>query len=97
LQCCPEEIRDSHAGNFAWILESQKQTASCSFIRLKFQEIFAIHRNFACDHAVIGMSSQNLGQRAFARAIWPHQSVHFAERDAHRQTAHYFLLTDGDA
>ncbi len=64
---------------------------------LKFQKIFAVHQNFSRDYAVIGMSGQNLGQRAFPRAVWAHQCVHFASRNTEGKAAHNFLIADGDS
>ena len=86
-----------HARDFARILESQEQTASCAFVRLEFQEVFAVHQDLAAGHVVIGMPGQNLGQRAFAGAIWAHDGVHFAAGNAQTQSAHNLLIADGDA
>src|SRR5262249_47743816 len=83
--------------DLAGILESQEKTPPCSFIRLKFQQVFAVHQDLTGDHVVIGVPGQNLGQSAFSRAIWAHQRVHFAARNVQAQSAHNLLIGNGDA
>src|SRR5205814_8540890 len=45
LQRRPEKICNGYARNFARVLESQEKTASGAFVRLDFQEAFAVHPN----------------------------------------------------
>src|SRR5216110_3746513 len=60
------KVGDRHAWNFARILESQEKTASRAFVGFKFQKILAIHRYFASGDAIIRMTGQDVGQRAFS-------------------------------
>src|SRR6266480_4634911 len=61
----PQKIRDRHAGNFAWILESHEKTATGPFIRFQLEKIFPVHHHLALGDLVVRMSSQYLGKGAF--------------------------------
>ena len=89
-----EKICDRDSRNFAWILKCEKNAFARAFVRLEFEQIFAIHREGSGCHLVIGMASQHFGERALAGAIRPHDGVDFATRHLQAQPADNLLVGD---
>src|SRR5205814_2135877 len=92
LQGRPEKISNRHTWNFAGILKGEEKTASRAFIGFKLQKILAVHQYLAGGDVIIRMTGQNLGQRAFSRAIWAHERVHFTPRHTQSQSTNDLLI-----
>ena len=60
-----QKVRDCHARDFAWILESQEKPAPGTFIGVELEKIFFVHHHLAPGDLVVGMTGQDLGERAF--------------------------------
>ena len=76
-----QKIRDRHARDFAWILERQEKPAPGTFIGVELEKIFSVHHHLALGDLVVGMTGQDLGERAFPGAIRAHKCMHFAPRN----------------
>src|SRR6266404_2796694 len=55
-----QKVRDCHARDFAWILESQEKPAPGTFIGVELEKIFFFHHHLAPGNLVVGMAGQDL-------------------------------------
>ena len=76
--------------------EEKPTDPQTAIIRLKGEDIFAIHDDLAFCHMIIGMTGHHLGERAFAGTVRAHDGVHLTTRHGETQTAHDLLIADGD-
>ena len=91
-----KEIGNGHARDFAWVLEGEKQTFARAIIGLECEKIFAVHRDLAFGHVIIGMAGHDFGERAFPRAVRAHNGVHFATGHSQTQAADDLLIAYRD-
>src|SRR5260370_31930594 len=77
-------------------MERWEGALAAAVVRPEPEEIFAIHGDLALGHVVIRMTGHDFGKRAFPRAVWAHQGVHFATGNGQTQAAHDLLIVNGD-
>src|SRR5260370_38446614 len=77
-------------------MERWEGALAAAVVRPEPEEIFAIHGDLALGHMVTRMTGHAFGKRAFPRAVWAHQGVHFATRNGQTQAAHDLLIANGD-
>ncbi|MOA12442.1 hypothetical protein D3C78_1324330 [compost metagenome] len=69
------------AGDLHRILERQKHPFTRTVFRRQFKQILAFEGHFARGHFVLFAPGQGRRKRAFARAVRPHDGMHFARFD----------------
>ena len=81
-----EEVGVVHAGDLDRVLERHEHALAGALLGIHVEQVLAVELHRAAGHFVGGMAGQHAGQRALARAVGPHDRVHFArlhrERDA---------------
>ena len=90
-----DEVGDGHAGDLAGILEGEEEAGAGDDIRLEADDLFAVEEGFARLHGVVGVAGEDLGERALAGAVRPHDGVHFALRDREGEILQDRAVADG--
>ena len=78
-----EEVGVVHAGNLDRILERHEHAFAGALVGIHVEQILAVVEDLAAGDFVAGMPGQRAGERALARAVGPHDGVHFAR--VHRE------------
>src|SRR5262249_41923301 len=73
-----QKIRVADAGNLHRILERHEQPLAGGLFWLHRQQVFTVIRDGTGSNLVALAPRQHLGQRAFARAIRPHDGMHLS-------------------
>src|SRR5690606_974123 len=73
-----KEVGEGDAGNGYGVLEGQEQPQVAALVGLKLQNILTIKEDLPIRDHVIRVPHQDVGERALAGAIWPHQGVSLA-------------------
>src|SRR5438105_126882 len=92
-----QEISDGDTRNFTRILKGEKQTSSRALVRPELKEVFAIHQHSPARHAIVRIAGNDLCQRAFARAVWTHDGMHFACPNGEAEIADDLALPNRNA
>lgn len=74
------------AGDLHRVLEGQKHALARAIFRIQLQQILAFEGDFPFGHFIFFTPGQRGGQRALARAVRPHDGVHFARFDLQIQS-----------
>ena len=73
-----EEVGVVHAGDLDRVLERHEDAFAGARVGIHLEEVLALEQDLAARDDVFGMTGQRAGQRALARAVGPHDGVHFA-------------------
>src|SRR5215471_2761269 len=91
-----QECQRRYAGNLHWILHGKEHAFGRSLLRSKRNEILAAIENAALRDLVAIAARERIGKRRLARAVWPHECVHFPRADAERESFEDLLPADGN-
>ena len=72
-----EEVGVVHAGNLNRVLEGHEDTFAGTLFRRHLEQILPLVENLAFSDLVAFAAGQHLRQRALARAVGPHDGMHF--------------------
>ena len=93
-----QEVRVRHAGNLDRILEGEEDARLRALLRLHLEQILAVVGDRAAGDLVRRIPGEHLRERALARAVRPHDGVHFARRSTVRSMPlQNLLVADGGA
>ena len=76
-----QEHHGGDAGNLHRILHGEENALRGALFRRQRRQIFAVIDDAAFGDLVTGAARQHIGQRRFARAVRPHDGMHFAGID----------------
>ena len=85
-----QEIHVVHAGDFDRVLEGEKEPLARPLVGRHRQEVAAEIGHRALADFIAFTAGEYGGQRRFARAVRPHDRVHFAGRDRQVDPLQYF-------
>src|SRR5262245_17378138 len=71
----PKKVGVAHSRDLDRILKRKEYTLARPLIRLKLEQILSQVDDLAFGHLVVRMPGENLGERALARAVRPHDRV----------------------
>src|SRR5258708_8360276 len=77
-------------------MKGEEQGWPGGVVSFEFENGFAMQQDVARRDHVVGVASNRLGERGFAGAIGPHDSVDFAAVDRERKALDDGLFADGD-
>ena len=89
-----KEVRNGDTGNLYGILKREEDSALCSDLRIHVEQVLSVIGDGAPRHFVRRVPGQNLGERRLARAVGPHDGVHFARVHLERNAAQNFPIAD---
>src|SRR5437868_7035710 len=92
-----QKISDGNTRNFTRVLKGEKQTSSRALVRPELKQVFAIHQHSPARHAIVRIAGNDLCQRAFARAVWTHDGMHFACPNGEAEIADNLALPNRNA
>ncbi len=87
-----------HAGNFSRILKRKEDACRRALFNREFGQVLALVKNMTRCDFIIFAPGQDVGKRAFAGAVRPHNCVHFTFGNGERNPFQDFLTFafDGD-
>ena len=72
-----KEVSHADARDGDWTLERHEQTSTGSLVWFELSDVFAVEQNLTRGDLVVWVAHDHQAERAFAAAVWPHQSVSF--------------------
>jgi hypothetical protein len=75
-------------------LERHKKTSASAFVRLQLEDAFAVQKDIAFGHFIIGVPGHYFGQSAFPGSVRTHHCVHFTLAKLDIEAADDFLTID---
>ncbi len=94
LQRRPYEIRDAHPRDLQRILEGEEEPGVRNLVRLLAEDALAVEQDFARLDFIVLVPCQNLGQRALASPVRPHQRVNLPFRNGQVEVLQDFQPLD---
>src|SRR5690606_11801836 len=82
-----EEVRVGDARDLHRVLEREEQAFACALLGLELEQVAAVPDHRAALHGEAVPSREHLRQRALARAVRPHDGMHFTGTDFQVQPA----------
>jgi len=76
-------------------LECEEEAGAGDDVRLEADDLFAVEEGFAGLHGVVRVAGEDLGERALAGTVRPHDGVHFAFRDREGEILQDRAVADG--
>ncbi len=93
----PQKLAVGHTRYFDRILETEEHAGARARFRRQFEQIPAFEQHLAAGDFVGRMAGQHLGEGALARAVRPHDRVHFAALHREVDALENFDAVDGRA
>src|SRR5690606_19631308 len=90
-----QELDVGDAGNLDRVLKTEEQASGGPFVRLERKQVLTCERDRATSDLVPWAAAEHIGQRRLARAVRPHDRVHFARVHGEREPVKDRRAADG--
>lgn len=94
-QCGVQKLTNTHPGDFARVLKSQKEPGLRALMGGQTQKICSCKTHFSRRNMQVGVPHQRMGERRFARTIRPHEYMKFSGPDGERHAANDLFTGHG--